>query len=205
MLPPKSLLSVEGDSALLPRHESPWQNFLDLFRSIDEGSPSGTCPATTAACSARTRRLTTFSLTTSGRTSSRTSATTTSRRSQRRCPGPSVREVHQRHGAIRVAGGSSKLRATEAVSPKMEKSAERKRCGIYYTPPEFTGFIVEQTVGQIATREDAEPSRRSTGSTSTIPEVHTAGRQAQALRGGCGCGACGRSGSSIPPAAAGPS
>jgi hypothetical protein len=35
-----------------------------------------------------------------------------------------------------------------AEAPKMEKSAERKRTGIYYTPPEFTDFIVRRTVGE---------------------------------------------------------
>ena len=28
----------------------------------------------------------------------------------------------------------------------MPKSPERKRFGIYYTPPEFTGFIVQNTI-----------------------------------------------------------
>lgn len=31
----------------------------------------------------------------------------------------------------------------------MPKSAERKRFGVYYTPPEFTGLLVEQTVGPL--------------------------------------------------------
>ena len=31
----------------------------------------------------------------------------------------------------------------------MGKSAERKRQGIYYTPPEFTGFIVQHTIGAL--------------------------------------------------------
>jgi hypothetical protein len=38
---------------------------------------------------------------------------------------------------------------TEAEQPKMVKSAERKRFGIYYTPPEFTGFIVNNTIGKV--------------------------------------------------------
>lgn len=38
----------------------------------------------------------------------------------------------------------------EKPSGKMAKSAERKKGGIYYTPPEFTGFIAENTVGTIA-------------------------------------------------------
>lgn len=35
------------------------------------------------------------------------------------------------------------------ASPAMRKSAERKRFGIYYTPPEFTEFIVRQTVSAV--------------------------------------------------------
>jgi hypothetical protein len=31
----------------------------------------------------------------------------------------------------------------------MLKSPERKRFGIYYTPPQFTQFIVKQTVGTV--------------------------------------------------------
>ncbi len=34
-------------------------------------------------------------------------------------------------------------------APTMPKSAERKRFGIYYTPPEFTSFIVRSTVGAV--------------------------------------------------------
>jgi Eco57I restriction-modification methylase len=35
------------------------------------------------------------------------------------------------------------------AQPVMPKSAERKRLGIYYTPPEFTRFIVDRTVGSV--------------------------------------------------------
>lgn len=37
----------------------------------------------------------------------------------------------------------------ETEQPKMEKSAERKLSGIYYTPPEFTGFIANNTIGKV--------------------------------------------------------
>jgi len=37
----------------------------------------------------------------------------------------------------------------ELDKPRMQKSAERKRHGIYYTPPEFTMFIVHKTVGEV--------------------------------------------------------
>lgn len=36
-----------------------------------------------------------------------------------------------------------------AADPTMPKSALRKRFGIYYTPPRFTQYIVEKTVGQL--------------------------------------------------------
>ena len=38
---------------------------------------------------------------------------------------------------------------SETEQPKMEKSAERKRFGIYYTPPEFTSFIVNNTMAKV--------------------------------------------------------
>lgn len=38
------------------------------------------------------------------------------------------------------------------AAPAMPKSAERKRFGIYYTPPEFTGFLVRETVEAVVDR-----------------------------------------------------
>ncbi|MBU0639967.1 MAG: N-6 DNA methylase [Planctomycetes bacterium] len=43
--------------------------------------------------------------------------------------------------------GNGAGEATE--KPAMPKSAERKRFGIYYTPPAFTRYIVDQTVGAL--------------------------------------------------------
>lgn len=48
------------------------------------------------------------------------------------------------------AGGLFTGQANGAdAPPKMPKSAERKRFGVFYTPPEFTSFIVEQAVGGV--------------------------------------------------------
>ncbi|HEX42723.1 MAG TPA: hypothetical protein ENN81_11795, partial [Phycisphaerales bacterium] len=47
-------------------------------------------------------------------------------------------------------GGLFETALDERTGPKMKKSAERKRGGVYYTPPEFTSFICEQTVGRVA-------------------------------------------------------
>ena len=52
---------------------------------------------------------------------------------------------------IRVGGffGSSGSRQHNGTKPAMPKSAERKRFGIYYTPPDFTQFIVHHTVAAV--------------------------------------------------------
>ncbi len=42
--------------------------------------------------------------------------------------------------------------AGKADAPEMPKSALRKRFGIYYTPPDFTELIVNQTVGELIRR-----------------------------------------------------
>ncbi|HEY5316076.1 MAG TPA: hypothetical protein VIK18_26345, partial [Pirellulales bacterium] len=42
-------------------------------------------------------------------------------------------------------GKQAKAAANESPLSKMPKSAQRKRFGIYYTPPAFTGLIVERT------------------------------------------------------------
>jgi len=46
--------------------------------------------------------------------------------------------------------------ADEPSLSKMPKSAQRKRFGIYYTPPAFTGLIVDRTVNAIVAQRFAE-------------------------------------------------
>ena len=50
---------------------------------------------------------------------------------------------------IRLTGLAG-IEVAEKQKPKMVKSAERKKGGIYYTPSDFTKFIAENTVGKIA-------------------------------------------------------
>jgi len=56
---------------------------------------------------------------------------------------------------LRVAGIFGPATAA-GPAPKMQKSAERKRFGIYYTPPEFTGFIATQAVGELLAQRFAD-------------------------------------------------
>ena len=46
-------------------------------------------------------------------------------------------------------GGLFAADEDEPTETAMKKSAERKRFGVYYTPPDFTRFIVRATVGQL--------------------------------------------------------
>ncbi len=48
-----------------------------------------------------------------------------------------------------VAPATAGSGAGVPAGPTMPKSAQRKRFGIYYTPPEFTDFLVRQTVGEL--------------------------------------------------------
>jgi Eco57I restriction-modification methylase len=45
-------------------------------------------------------------------------------------------------------------------TPKMKKSAERKRFGIFYTPPDFTAFIVKNTVANVAEQRFTDVARK---------------------------------------------
>jgi len=48
----------------------------------------------------------------------------------------------------------------DSRSSKMPKSAQRKRFGIYYTPPAFTGLIVERTIDAIVAERFTSPQER---------------------------------------------
>ena len=49
---------------------------------------------------------------------------------------------------LRTSGLFGEKAPVAAATPRMAKSAERKRGGIYYTPKEFTGLIVRRTVAE---------------------------------------------------------
>ena len=53
-------------------------------------------------------------------------------------------------------GGLFALGTNGGPSPAMRKSAERKRFGIYYTPPDFTQFIVHNTIAQVMAQRVGE-------------------------------------------------
>ncbi len=50
---------------------------------------------------------------------------------------------------MRVGGLFANNGSSTQPQSAMKKSAERKRFGVFYTPPDFTNFIVQQTVGSV--------------------------------------------------------
>lgn len=54
---------------------------------------------------------------------------------------------------IRNAGGPLFGGSPSTAKSAMNKSAERKKFGIYYTPPAFTEFLVKQTVGALVAEQ----------------------------------------------------
>ncbi|MBN2447429.1 MAG: hypothetical protein JXO22_11915, partial [Phycisphaerae bacterium] len=63
---------------------------------------------------------------------------------------------------IRAGGlfGGAETPDADTPEPTMRKSAQRKRFGIYYTPPAFTDFLVRQTIGVLLQERFAEAGDR---------------------------------------------
>ncbi|MEA3224733.1 MAG: DNA methyltransferase, partial [Planctomycetota bacterium] len=57
-------------------------------------------------------------------------------------------------------GGLFDSKVEDEILPKMAKSAERKKGGIYYTPPKFTEFITNHTVAKVADEKLTDIARR---------------------------------------------
>ena len=79
---------------------------------------------------------------------------------------------------IRVGGLFDNGNGRPAGEPKMPKSAQRKRFGIFYTPPDFTDFIVKETVGELVRERFGEIARQH----DVRPDALTGDEPAEALR-----------------------
>ncbi|MBN1547170.1 MAG: N-6 DNA methylase, partial [Syntrophaceae bacterium] len=99
-------------------------------------------------------------------------------------------------------GGLFESEDSPQLAPKMKKSAERKKGGIYYTPPEFTEFITNNTVGKIAQQkidaiadkfdinpQDTDLSKHDGKVTKFCHEATEALRQIKVVDPACGSGA----------------
>jgi len=174
LLPARSLFRAWKEIPPFYRVTNPkWQNFLALFRSIDEGSPSGDVPAYNGGLFRQDDAVDELQLDDTWTDffknigdydfGSEVNVDILGHLFEK-----SINDIER----IRVAGGLWESKGDEPVSAKMEKSAERKRGGIYYTPPEFTRFIVEHTVQKVAA-EKLRAVEEKHGIDLQAPELHT--------------------------------
>ncbi len=77
-------------------------------------------------------------------------------------PGPVPPTGASPVGAKRTKGKKPEAppEPSDSTSSKMPKSAQRKRFGIYYTPPAFTGLLVERTVDAVVAERFAAIAKK---------------------------------------------
>lgn len=127
-----------------------WQNFLDLFRSIDEGNEQRDISPYNGGLFRKDKEVDELNLDDEWTLFFKDIGDYDFRYEVNvdvlgHLFEKSVNDIEQ----IRLAGLFG-TQVEDKDKPKMSKSAERKRSGIYYTPREFTGFIIDHTVDKIA-------------------------------------------------------
>ena len=173
LLPARSLFRAWKEIPPFYRVTNPkWQNFLALFRNIDEGSPSGDIPGYDGGLFRIDEALDNLQLDDTWTDffksigdydfASEVNVDVLGHLFEK-----SINDIER----IRTTGGLWESKGEKGIVPKMAKSARRKRGGIYYTPPEFTGFITEHTVGRAA-RERMRAVEERHGIDLTDPETH---------------------------------
>lgn len=151
LLPEASLRGAWEDVAPFTRVSNPkWQNYLELFRSIDEGNDRRRIPPYDGGLFGKDDEVDglnldddwTFFFKDIGDYDFRyeVNIDVLGHLFEK-----SINDIEK----LRL-GGLFELKTEPELLPKMEKSAKRKRGGIYYTPPEFTEFITNNTIGKIA-------------------------------------------------------
>jgi len=151
LLPGKSLKRAWEQIAPFARVTNPkWQNFLELFRSIDKGNPDRNIPPYDGGLFREDPDVDNLSLDDDWTDffkavgdydfAHEINVDVLGHIFEK-----SINDIER----IRQTGLPG-IEVAKKEKPKMLKSAERKKGGIYYTPREFTRFITENTVGKIA-------------------------------------------------------
>jgi hypothetical protein len=151
LLPDQSLLRAWRDVPPFHKVTNPkWHNFLQLFSSIHEGNDNLKIPPYNGGLFRKDDEVDNLNLDDDWTTFFKTIgdydfAHTINVDVLGHLFEKSINDIAK----IRLTGLSG-IELAEEERPKMQKSAERKKGGVYYTPPEFTGFITELTVGKLA-------------------------------------------------------
>jgi len=149
LLPEQSLHHAQSKIPPFVRVVNPrWRNFLDLFRSIDKGNENIGIPPYNGGLFREDEEVDNLQLDDDW-TRFFESVGNYDFRDEVNVDvlghifERSVNDIER----IRL-GGFFDTEVEEGPGPKMAKSAERKRFGIYYTPRDFTDFIVHNVVGK---------------------------------------------------------
>jgi len=150
LLPENSLKNASEKIPPFHRVTNPkWQNFLNLFESIDEGGVNGNIPPYDGGLFRKDPDVDDLQLNDEWTDFFKTVGSYDFAHEVNvdvlgHIFEKSINDIEK----IRLTG-LFELEAGEQPRPRMVKSAERKKGGIYYTPPEFTGFITDNTVGKV--------------------------------------------------------
>lgn len=173
LLPARSLYRAWNEIPPFYRVTNPkWQNFLALFHNVDSGSPTGDVPGYNGGLFREDKEVDNLQLEDDWTTFFKEVGEYDFRAEVNvdvlgHLFEKSIKDIER----IRAVGGLFESKGAVEISPKMEKSAERKRGGIYYTPPEFTTFIVDHTVKKIAD-EKVRAVEEKHGIDLKSPEMH---------------------------------
>ncbi len=151
LLPEKSIARAWEQVPPFSRVTNPrWRNFLNLFRSVDEGNEAHGINGYDGTLFRNDPAVDDLQLDDEWVKFFRTVGTYDFRYELNvdvlgHLFEKSINDIEK----VRL-GGLFETGAPAAIPHKMAKSPERKRGGIYYTPPEFTRFITRHTVAVIA-------------------------------------------------------
>jgi hypothetical protein len=150
LLPENSLKNAWEKVPPFHRVTNPrWQNFLNLFESIDKGGVNGRIPAYDGGLFRKDPEVddlqldddwTDFFKTVGGYDFAHEINVDVLGHLFEK----SINDIEK----VRLTG-LFESEEGEKPRPRMSKSAERKKGGVYYTPPEFTTFITYNTVGTV--------------------------------------------------------
>ena len=150
LLPDKTIHKAFSQLPPFSRVTNPrWQNFLDLFRSIDKGNKDRGISPFDGGLFRQDDEVDNLQLD-DGWTNFFDSISKYDFRDEVNVDvlghlfEKSVNDIER----IRL-GGLFDVEYRDDARPKMKKSAERKKFGIYYTPPEFTSFIAYNTISRV--------------------------------------------------------
>ena len=163
LLPAYSIKRAWGNTPPFARVVNPkWQNFLNLFHSIDKGNEAAGISAFNGGLFSEDTEVDNLELDDEMTMIFREIGTYDF---QEEVNVDVLGHLFERsvHDIERIkTGGLFGEQETDETKNKMSKSAERKRFGIYYTPPEFTEFIARNTIERVA-KEKFESIAKQTG------------------------------------------